>query len=268
MAPDLQKLSIIDIRKLLDSLDEKQQKKILGQLANDRRVGVQKLLAQVSAWHRQQEKCEEEFQGLCSFEIKLRNRGFVRIAGVDEAGRGAFAGPLVAAAVILPAQFHLPGLRESKQLTPRMREEYYEIILERALDWSAEVVPPSVIDEKGLHKANLHALEQAALSLCPSPDFVISDGFPLPDLQLPKISIAQGDTLSISIAAASVIAKVQRDRMMVSYSKEFPWYGFEKHKGYGTKEHLEVLEDRGPCPIHRASFKRVADFAQLDLGDL
>ena len=268
MAPDVEKLSIPAIRELLNSSDEKQQKKIVRLMKKDQRIGVQKLLAQLESSQEKQKQCEAEFNELCSFEIKLRDKGFERIAGVDEAGRGAFAGPLVASAVVLPLEFHFPGLKESKQLTPELREEYYEVILECALAWHVEIVPPAVIDEKGLHKCNLYALERAVLNLPSAPDFVISDGFPLPSLELPKISIAQGDTLSISIAAASIIAKVERDRMMIAYSREFPGYGFETHKGYGTREHLEALEKMGPCPIHRASFKRIAECAQLDLEGL
>ncbi len=259
MGPDLEKLSIADIKQLIASSDEKQQKRIVRRLRHDKRAGVERLRTHLEASHRKRKESEAEFEELCSFEAKLRNRGFVRIAGLDEAGRGAFAGPLVACAVVLPPEFHLPGLKESKQLTPQMRDAYYDVILECATDWHIEVILPSVIDEKGLHKANLCALEQAVLKLSPLPDFVISDGFPLPKLELPKISIAQGDTLSVSIAAASIIAKVQRDRMMITLSKEFQGYGFDKHKGYGTKEHLEALRRLGPSSIHRASFKRIAE---------
>lgn len=265
MLLDFQSLSISRVKELLSSADDKGQQEIIHLLEDDGRTGIRKLVSSLKSGQQKAKQSEKEFKRLCSFELKLRSRGFIEIAGADEAGRGAFAGPLVAAAVVLPPHFYLPGLKESKQLTPRARDEYYEIITDRALDWQIEVISSTIIDQKGLHKANLYALEKAVLGLSATPDFVLSDGFGLPNLKLPKTSLIRGDKLSISIAAASVLAKVRRDRIMISYSDQFPQYGFEKHKGYGTKEHAQALKRYGPSTIHRLTFKPVQECVQLRL---
>jgi len=265
MLLDFQCLSITQVKELLSSADDKRQQEIICLLEDDGRTGIRRLINALKSGQQKAKQSEKEFNRLCSFELKLRSRGFIEIAGADEAGRGAFAGPLVAAAVVLPPRFYLPGLKESKQLTSRARDEYYEIITDRALDWQIEVISPTIIDQKGLHKANLYALEKAVLGLSATPDFVLIDGFALPGLKLPKTSLIRGDKLSISIAAASILAKVRRDRIMVSYSDQFPQYGFEKHKGYGTKEHAQALKIYGPSLIHRLTFKPVQECLQLRL---
>lgn len=265
---DVGRLSIAEIKCLLNSSQEKQRKRIIALLENDRRIGAQKIVAMFTRSLQKSEEVEKEFRRLASFEERLKNKGFRAIAGVDEAGRGALAGPLVAAAIVLPDGFFLPGLRECKQLMPEAREEFYEQIMSAGCEWHVEVVKPDQIDKRGLHKANLYALEQAVLKLARTPDYVLSDGFSLSGLTLPNIGLIEGDRLSVSIAAASIIAKVERDRMMIGFSKEFPEYGFESHKGYGTKEHLSFLEEYGPSPIHRLSFKPVRERIELQLGDL
>ncbi len=268
MAFDMQRLSLTEIKHILYSSEDKQRQRIIRLLEKDRRTGAKRLITSFNASRKKSEKFEKEFRQLCSFEEKLRCRGFTNIAGVDEAGRGAFAGPLVAAAVILPPDFFLPGLRESKQLLPGIREEFYEEITDNACDWHVEIITPSYIDRKGLHKANLYVLEKAVLNLSKTPDYVLSDGFSLYNLRLPRTSLIAGDRLSVSIAAASIVAKIERDRLMVSYSKEFSDYGFENHKGYGTKEHFKALQKFGPSPIHRLSFKPVRECIELRLKDL
>jgi ribonuclease HII len=267
MSFEVCKLSIAEIKKLLFFSHDESRQEIVNLLKQDKRAGVQKLVASLEACLKKGNQLEQEFIQLSSFEQKLRRKGFSSIAGVDEAGRGAFAGPLVAAVVVLPNNFFLPGLRECKQLLPEAREKLYKKIVENACDWHVETVISSYIDEVGLHKANLLALEHAVLNLSKIPDYVLSDGFALPNLKLPHIALIGGDKLSISIAAASIIAKVERDRLMVSYSKKFPAYGFDHNKGYGTKEHLEALEKFGPSPIHRLCFKPVRNCVELKLGD-
>lgn len=261
------KLSITEIKELLFSSHHKSRLEIIALLKQDKRVGVQRLVASFEADLKKSNQLEQEFLRLSSFEEKLRKKGFSAIAGVDEVGRGAFAGPIVAAAVILPHDFFLPGIKECKQLLPEAREKLYKKIIENACDWHVETLEPSYIDEEGLHKANLIVLERAVLNLSKTPDYVLSDGFSLANLKLPNIALIGGDKLSVSIAAASIIAKVERDRIMVSYSKKFPDYGFDHNKGYGTKEHLEALEQLGLSPIHRLCFKPVRKCVELRLGD-
>lgn len=191
------------------------------------------------------------------YERQLRDQGFVRIAGVDEAGRGALAGPLVAAAVILPDRFDLDGIGDSKALTRLRREAAFERIVGEAIAWSVCRVTPSRIDRRGLHRSNLWLLRRAVLSLPIEPDYVLTDGFPVPRLALPHLSIKKGDAVTASVAAASIVAKVTRDRAMDRYHRRFPGYGFDRNRGYGTSEHLSALERLGPTPIHRRSFKGV-----------
>jgi ribonuclease HII len=193
------------------------------------------------------------------YERQLRDRGFRVIAGVDEAGRGALAGPLVAAAVILPADFDLDGIEDSKLLTPLQRRKAYERVVEEAEAWSVCRVTPSRIDRSGLQRANMALLRKAVTGLSVMPEFVLSDGFPLRRMPVPCLSLKKGDVVTGSVAAASVIAKVTRDRIMDRYHRRFPQYGFDRNRGYGTQGHWEALWRFGPSPIHRHSFNHVDD---------
>jgi ribonuclease HII len=190
-----------------------------------------------------------------TLERRLREAGFRFIAGVDEAGRGALAGPMYAAAVILPPDFDLDGLRDSKQLTPAQREEWNGRIWTGAVAVSVCRAFPRRIDHRGLHVSNLKLLRQAAGRLSPGPDFVLTDGFRLRGLRVPNLSIKKGDTVCASVAAASVVAKVARDRCMDRYHRRYPQYGFNRHRGYGTPTHRAAIAEFGPSPIHRLSFK-------------
>ena len=183
------------------------------------------------------------------------------IAGLDEAGRGALAGPVVAAAVILPLDAphrlqHLHEVNDSKQLTPKQRERLYELIVEHALCWGVGSTPAEDIDRLGIIPANAKAMEAALRQLSPSAEFLLIDGrMRLRNVPLPQQSIIRGDTLSMSIAAASILAKVSRDRHMVALEKTYPQYGFGRHKGYCTRQHVAAIGRHGPCPaIHRYSF--------------
>ena len=191
------------------------------------------------------------------YERQLREQGFRAIAGVDEAGRGALAGPLVAAAVILPEDFDLKGVADSKQLTALQRETCYARIVANAVAVSVCRVTPSRIDRRGLHRSNLWLLRRAIRILPVAPDYVLADGWPIPRLSVPHLSIKKGDAVTASVAAASIVAKVTRDRTMDRYHRRFPEYGFDRHRGYGTPEHFEALARLGPCPIHRLSFRGV-----------
>jgi ribonuclease HII len=187
------------------------------------------------------------------YEHELREQGFSRIAGVDEAGRGALAGPLVAAAAILPEGFSLDGIADSKALTANQREEAYGRIVSEAV-FAVCKVSPSTIDRRGLHRCNLWLLRRAARELDPEPDYVLTDGFPVPRIGLPALGIKKGDAVTASVAAASIVAKVTRDRIMERLHKRFPEFGFDHNRGYGTPEHLDVLDRLGPTPVHRLSF--------------
>ena len=191
------------------------------------------------------------------YERQLRDRGIDLVAGADEAGRGALAGPLVAAAVVLPDRFDLDGVEDSKLLTPLQRREAYARIVEGAVAWSVCKAMPSRIDRAGMHRTNLALLRKALRGLQVTPEFVLCDGFPLKRFTIPTIGIRKGDTVCASIAAASIVAKVTRDRIMDRYHRRFPDYGFRTNKGYGTEAHWEALWRLGPTPIHRRSFNHV-----------
>ncbi|MGH2653113.1 MAG: ribonuclease HII [Actinomycetota bacterium] len=193
------------------------------------------------------------------YERQLRARGFRMLAGVDEAGRGALAGPLVAAAVILPDDFDLDGIEDSKLLTPKQRREAAARIRDHALAISVCKAMPGRIDRAGLHRTNLALLRRALRTLPVVPEFVLTDGFPIKRLGLPSLALRKGDVVTASVAAASVIAKTTRDRMMDRYHRRFPAYGFDTNRGYGTERHWEALWRFGPTPIHRRSFNHVLD---------
>lgn len=194
---------------------------------------------------------------LVLFDQKVREQGFRYLAGADESGRGALAGPLIAASVILPEKTVIEGLQDSKRVNPKKREELFEKIVETALAWKIVVVEAKEIDRLGLQKANVMALEKALQGLNPKPDYILTDRYEAASLKIPHLGVIKGDVVSASIAAASILAKVTRDRMMKRYSKTYPKYGFEAHKGYGTAVHLKALKRWGPSKIHRKSFARV-----------
>src|SRR5438067_7981238 len=197
----------------------------------------------------------------CGFrhERKLRMLGVSSIAGIDEAGRGALAGPVVAAAVILPEKFRHRKLNDSKQLLPEKREEIYnDLVANNAIAWAVGVVDSVEIDAINILRATHKAMRAALASLGVRPDHVLIDGLPVFPFPLPQTAIIDGDCYSLSIAAASVIAKVTRDTIMRDFCARFPEYCFSQHKGYGTELHLIKLHEHGPCPIHRRSFEPVA----------
>jgi len=193
------------------------------------------------------------------YEKKLRATGVARIAGIDEAGRGALAGPVVAAAVLLPEKFCHRRLNDSKQLAPELREEIYcELTSNLEVRWTVGIIDSIEIDRINILRASHRAMRMATESLLEPPDHVLIDGLPVIPFPLPQTAIIDGDCISLSIAAASVIAKVTRDRIMRDFCTQFPQYCFGQHKGYGTELHLLKLHEFGPCPIHRRSFEPVA----------
>jgi len=192
------------------------------------------------------------------FEDRLRDAGFGRVAGADEAGRGALAGPLVAAAVVLPAGHAIHGLADSKLLTPARRTELAAQIEQAALAISVARVSPERIDAHGLHRCNLALLARVLRTLPGGYDYALADGFPIPRMPAPVLGVRKGDQVVACVAAASIIAKVTRDRIMTRAARRYPGYGFERHKGYGTDEHWAALRALGPTAYHRYSFAGVA----------
>lgn len=197
-------------------------------------------------------------------ESRLCDRGFTRVAGADEVGRGALAGPLVAAAVVLPADADIPGLRDSKLCTRAQRETLAKRIHEIALGVSIVRVQPGKIDRAGLQKCNLQALRRALKGLDVAPDYVLVDCFKLRRLPYPALAVKKGDVVSKAVAAASIVAKVHRDAAMRRYDRKHPKYGFATNVGYGTREHWDALREWGPCAIHRRSFFGVMGFPDDD----
>lgn len=190
-----------------------------------------------------------------SFESRAYRRGYTVVAGIDEAGRGPLAGPVVAAAVVLPRDYRNGAIRDSKQLTPRSRERLYEIITRDALSVGLGVTEPSVIDRLNILRATLLAMQEAVSALSLQPDHLLVDGIHRLETPISQETIIRGDSLSLSIAAASIIAKVSRDRIMEIYHHQFPQYNFIRNRGYGTREHLEAIRRHGLCKIHRRSFR-------------
>ncbi len=197
-------------------------------------------------------------RGLWTTERKLRRQGFVRIAGVDEAGRGPIAGPVVAAAAIFDGCCRLPGLADSKLVKPADRERLFDLIYRKAVCVGVGIADARMVDRLNVLKATHFAMSEAIRQLEPTPDLLIVDGRGLPGAALPQRAIVGGDRTCASIAAASIVAKVVRDRMMVELDEMYPGYAFGQHKGYGTREHLARLMELGPCPEHRRSFAPVA----------
>jgi ribonuclease HII len=205
---------------------------------------------------------------LRGYERALLRRGLGPVAGADEAGRGACAGPLVVAAVVLPdgPRGSVAELADSKQLTPLARERVYRRVVRQAAAWSVVIIPAAEVDRRGLHIGNLAGMRRALATLGIRPGFVLTDGFEVPGLGVPGLAVWKGDQVAACIAAASVIAKVTRDRIMVELDGQHPGYGFAEHKGYVTPDHASALAALGPCPEHRRSFVNVAR-AQLGLVD-
>jgi ribonuclease HII len=224
------------------------------QVASDSRSGVQTAYKQ---WRRRQEKAREQKERwlqMSVYEQELRSKGYTYIAGVDEVGRGPLAGPVVAAAVILPPDFYLPGLNDSKKVPPAQREAMYEHIMRDAVAVSVGMSDAVLIDEINIFQATLRAMREAVQGLRVSPQITLNDAVTIPGLAIEQRPIIGGDGKSISIAAASIIAKVERDLLMVEYDAKYPGYGFASNMGYGTAEHLAALREKGPCSIHRRSF--------------
>ena len=199
---------------------------------------------------------------LYSYEREFWQRGCEFVAGVDEAGRGPLAGPVSVAAVILPHDLYLPKINDSKKISAKVREELYDEIMAKAVAVKATFVDAKTIDRVNIYQATINGMYESIFGLAQAPQAVLIDAVKLENLEIPSQSIIKGDAKSASIAAASIIAKVNRDRLMDEYDKEYPEYGFAHHKGYGTAEHIAALRQHGPCPIHRQSFEPIRSMVE------
>ena len=226
----------------------------LNELSLDDRAGArllaQRQLNRLLNDHREQQR----LTAMMRYERTAKSNGYTYIAGVDEAGRGPLAGPVMAGAVILPENFNLPGLNDSKKLSPQKREEFYSVITREAVSWSVGIGEVEEIDDINILQASKLAMYRALLTLSVKPDFALLDALELENLHIPQLGVVGGDGLSLSIAAASVIAKVTRDRWMCLQDELYPGYGFALHKGYPTAQHRAAIAELGPSPIHRTSF--------------
>ena len=249
--------TIAQIKEKLQSENINQQ--YLNLLKNDDRIGVRKLVKQYEKQQEQLKIEREKFEKMTEIEYRLYEKNYKLIAGIDEVGRGPLAGPVVAAAVILPRDFELIGLNDSKQLNEDKRNKFYEIIREQALDIGIGISGNDEIDEINIFEATKLAMKRAVLDLNQAPSYLLIDAVQLNDLPIEQQSIIKGDSKSISIAAASIVAKVTRDSMMKKLHEQYPMFHFISNMGYGTKEHLEALKQFGPSPVHRKSFKPVSD---------
>jgi ribonuclease HII len=255
-------MKIRDLKKMIDNcnnvddLDEA----VLLDLANDKRTGVQKIYSKLINDLNKKIKEKERLKAIHKYEDNCCSKGYRLIAGVDEAGRGPLAGPVAAGAVILPDDIEILGVNDSKQLSSKQRTKLAEQIKKAALCWSIGLATEEEIERLNIRNATHLAMARAAKSLSLKPDILLVDGFLIPGVEIKQQAIVGGDAKSVSIAAASILAKVQRDKIMDNYHALYPQYGFDRHKGYGTKQHIEAIMKYGPCPIHRKDFEPIKSF--------
>ncbi len=243
---------IAGIKKELQAAEEGMLPAFILKYDTDQRAGVQKLVMQAKKCLQALQKERQRIEHLKVYEKQYENKGYV--CGIDEAGRGPLAGPVVAGAVILPKDCDILYINDSKKLSAAKREELYGVIMEQAVAVGVGIVGPARIDEINILQATYEAMRQAIQNLSVTPDILLNDAVTIPQVTIPQVPIIKGDAKSISIGAASIIAKVTRDRLMIEYDKVMPEYGFAKNKGYGSKAHMEAVREHGASLIHRQSF--------------
>jgi len=244
--------TITDIKKEIQSVDMLERDNIIQQYSNDERMGVQKLLQK---FVKEKESLQKEIARVEAMKrYEKENQSYEFICGIDEVGRGPLAGPVVAGAVILPKDAQILYINDSKQLSEKKRELLYDEIMSKAIAFGIGMVSPADIDEINILQATYEAMRIAISKLSVTPNLLLNDAVTIPKVSIKQVPIIKGDAKSVSIAAASIIAKVTRDRMMREYHKLFPEYGFDHNKGYGSATHIDVLKKIGPSPIHRSSF--------------
>ncbi|MFM1650748.1 ribonuclease HII [Brevibacillus sp. B_LB10_24] len=256
----IENMSITEIREYL-SKQEEVSASVLKQLLADQRKGVVELARQLTQRQERQAKLAAKWEEMSQYERACRQQGKTIVVGIDEVGRGPLAGPVVAAAVALKEDFYLPGLDDSKKVPEAMRQAFYEVIMREAQYVGIGIVSAERIDEINILEATREAMRHAVLEAGTRPDICLIDAVQIPDFPFEQRPIIGGDGKSVSIAAASIVAKVTRDRLMAEYSLLYPEYGFEKNAGYGTEEHLRALHLVGPSPIHRRTFGAVKELA-------
>jgi len=246
--------AISSIKEKLDNSSIEQLDTFIESYSNDDRKGVVKLVE--TAQKRKQAYFDEieRLKEISKYEERLYNSGCMYVAGVDEVGRGPLAGPVAAAVVILKENDLIEGINDSKKLSAKKRDELYDIITERAVDWAVAMVSPKEIDEINILNATYKAMREALSKLKIKPDHLLADAVTIPGIDVKQTAIIKGDAKSISIGAASIVAKVTRDRMMAMYDEIYPGYGFAENKGYGSAEHIKAIKEQGICPIHRKTF--------------
>jgi len=240
------------VKEELQAAEETMLPSFISKYGEDGRASVQNLVQQAKKKLERLEKERARMETLKQYERQYGVAGYV--CGIDEAGRGPLAGPVVAGAAILPKDCGILGINDSKQLSEKKREELYSVILEEAVAVGIGMASPQRIDEINILMATYEAMRQAIQNLSVVPDILLNDAVCIPQVEIPQVPIIRGDAKSISIGAASILAKVTRDRLMVEYDKIMPEYGFARHKGYGTSEHIEAIRVYGPSSIHRQSF--------------
>ena len=244
--------SIAEIKKEFEQAEESQVDILCRAYEEDSRAGVQNLIRKANRAREVLFKERERTERLKEFERKYEHLGYV--CGIDEVGRGPLAGPVVAGAVILPGDCRILYLNDSKQLSAKKREELYDVIMREAVAVGLGYSSPARIDEINILQATYEAMREAIKKLGTEPQILLNDAVTIPRVTIPQVPIVKGDAKSVSIAAASIVAKVTRDRLMVEYDKILPEYGFASNKGYGSSDHIEALKKYGPSPIHRSSF--------------
>ncbi len=244
--------SIQEIRKEFENLKPEQIASKIVSYREDGRKGVQKLLLAEKKKLEKYSQEVERIEALCAYEKKYAQYDLV--CGIDEVGRGPLAGPVVAGAVILPKDCRILYINDSKKLSAKKREMLYEVIKKEAISYAFGMSTPERIDEINILQATYEAMRKAIANLSVTPQVLLNDAVTIPQVDLPQVPIIKGDAKSISIGAASIMAKVCRDRMMEEYDTIFPGYDFASNKGYGSKKHMEAIREKGPCPIHRRSF--------------
>lgn len=246
------KQKIGEIKQIFQAADRIGLPDFISTYESDERAGVASMVKKAKKIISDYEAEQKRIEGMKEYERKYESFSF--ICGIDEVGRGPLAGPVVAGAVILPKDCDILYLNDSKQLSEKKREELYEIIMEKAVDTGLGFVSPERIDEINILQATYEAMREAVSKLSVQPDILLNDAVTIPEINIKQVPIIKGDAKSVSIAAASIIAKVTRDRLMIQYDSIFPEYGFAGNKGYGAQLHIEALRKFGPTPIHRRSF--------------
>lgn len=246
--------SVLSIKEKLEKCTLKELDDFIAFYGSDERKGVIKLTE--TAKKRKQAYFDEQvrLKNIYKYEQSLYDNGCVYVAGVDEVGRGPLAGPVAAAVVILKKDDLIEGINDSKKLSAQKREELYKVITERAVSYAVGIVSPAEIDEINILQATYKAMREALGKLSVKPDHLLADAVTIPLIDVPQTAIIKGDAKSISIGAASIVAKVTRDKMMEEYDKIYPGYGFAQNKGYGSAEHIKAIKEKGICPIHRKTF--------------